>query len=300
MSTAQSLIDDVRARVVEASEDFFTDAQILRWLNQGYRNFCLNTYILEKTVGFYVSRPINEFTLPDDCLAVQQVRWKDTDKVYWRDQEEFDRRVGKNRESTDIPEIYTIYPGTTKLKIYPHPSVGSFTTTLDGAVASTSDVSIPVTIPIFIDGVEVTPTPPFKVRVGTEQMHVYSYEADTGLMILGDSGTISGRGDAFTTAATHLTLAPVLELPLWVSYTYCPPAMTTGGSAIDCRLPVWYDEAIICYATAIAFRAKDKYETADRNMKVYKDLMEKAMGEVVKQQRDRLPCIKDEDFSELL
>lgn len=283
MSTAQSLIDDVRARIVEENADFFaTDTPILRWLNQGYKHFCLNTYMLEKTKGFAMVANQYEYTLPTDCLATQKLRWLDQYDIDWRDQEEFSRIAGFLDNTSDRPRWYTLHPSTTKFRLYYIPNTTSAATTLNGAITA-ADTSIVLT------DASSFPTRG-RILIGTEQILYFNKTSNTLSQCV--------RGDGFTTAAIGANLAAVTHLPLTMAYAYVPPAMTTGGSAVDCRLPDWYDEAIINYAAAICFRAKDKYETADRCQKVYRDLMEKAMGEVVKSQRDRLPCIKDESYVE--
>ena len=69
--------------------------------------------------------------------------------------------------------------------------------------------------------------------------------------------------------------------------------MVEGGQ--DSLLPVEYDEAIIAYATAICFRAKDKYEVASQYNKTYKEILDMAIEEQVSIQRDRLPVIKEDE-----
>lgn len=279
MSTAQSLVDDVRARIVEENADFFaSDTPILRWLNQGYKNFCLKTYILEKTKAFAMTANQFEYALPADCLATQKLRWIDNYDVLWRDMEEFSRFAGFSDQTSDRPYIYKLHPWTATFRLFPIPSVTSATTTLNGAINAS------VTTIILTDASSFPERG--RALIGTEQIRWYAKSGNSLVQVV--------RGDGYTTAASALTLATITYLPLEMQYAYMPPPMTTGGSAVDCRLPDWYDEAIINYAAAICFRAKDKYETADRCQKIYKDIMEQAMAETVKQNRDRMPCIKDD------
>jgi hypothetical protein len=79
-------------------------------------------------------------------------------------------------------------------------------------------------------------------------------------------------------------------------FSFIPAAMVV--SSVDSQLPVEYDEAIISYATAIAFRAKDKYEIASQYRSSYKEILDDAIAATVQQQRDRLPCIKDDDWGD--
>lgn len=286
MSTAQSLIDDVRARIVEANADFFTDdVPILRWLNQGYKNFCLKTFMLEKTIGSVLTANQYDYALPTDVLAMQKVRWHDQYDVVWRDQEEFARIAGWLDNVSDRPRWYTMHPSSapfSHIRFYYIPNTTAPATTLNGNITSSAT------------SITLTDSSQFpsrgRVLIGTEQILYFSNVAN----VLGQCV----RGDGFTTAASALSAAAVTYLPITMQYAYVPPDMTTGGSAVDCRLPSWYDEAIINYAAAVCFRAKDKYETASQCTKIYRELMDQGMQEVVKSQRDRLPCIKDESVIE--
>lgn len=282
MSTAQSLIDDVRARIVEANADFFeADTPLLRWLNQGYRNFCLRTGCLEKVKGFAMTANQFEYTLPTDLLDIIMLRWNDQYFVRQRDMEEFSRIAAFSDSTSDRPTIYRIFPNQSKFRVYPIPNTTSATTTLNGAVVSTSAASITLT------STSSFPTRG-RVLIDSEQILYYNKSSTQLLQCV--------RGDGGTTAATHLDAATVTHLPLTMHYSYIPPAMVV--SSVDCELPVEYDEAIIAYATAIAFRAKDKYEVASQYQKTYKEILDTAIEATAQQQRDRLPCIKDDDWGD--
>jgi hypothetical protein len=287
MSTAQSLIDDVRARIVEANADFFTDdVPILRWLNQGYKNFCLKTFMLEKTAGLILTANQYEYNLPTDCIAMQKIRWHDQYDVVWRDQEEFARIAGFLDNLSDRPRWYTLHPGSApngKIRFYYIPNTTAPASALAvGINASATSMTL--------DDASLFPSRG-RILIASEQI---LYFAKSGNVL-----SQCVRGDGFTTAQSYNSHSgDVTYYPMTLQYSYMPPEMTTGGSAIDCRLPSWYDEAIINYAAAVCFRAKDKYETADRCTKIYRDLMDQGMQEVVKSQRDRLPCIKDESVIE--
>lgn len=280
MSTAQSLIDDVRARIVEASADFFADdVSILRWLNQGYRNFANKTSCFEKIVGYAVVANQYEYTLPSDNASVQQFTWKDQYFVRERDLEEYQRLAGFSDQTSDRPQIWTQYPVQSKFRVYPIPSTASYATTVNGSHSSS------------VTTITVSSTTGFPTRgiilIGTEQIRYFATTATTFLQCL--------RGDGETTAASHTTADVVTELPLVLRYIYIPPAMVV--SSVDCRLPVEYEEAVIAYASALCFRAKDKYETAGYCEKKYKEIVDMATENIAERQRDRMPCIKDDgDF----
>ena len=279
MSTAQSLIDDVRARIVEANADFFSDdVSILRWLNQGYRNFVLQSECLDKVKGFAIVANQYEYSTPADCLDIQQIRWKDQYFVRQRDLEEFARISGFNDSTSDRPRYYTMFPAQSKIRLYEIPNTTSVTTTVNGSHnSSTTTITVASAASFPSRG---------RILIGTEQILYYAKTATTFLQCV--------RGDGETTAASHTTADVVTDLPMTMMYAYSPVAMTTGGSAIDCQLPAEYDEAIIAYATAICFRVKDKYEIASQYNKTYKEILDVAIAATAEQQRDRKPCIKDD------
>lgn len=279
MSTAQSLIDDVRARIVEANADFFADdVSILRWLNQGYRNFSNRTGCLEKVTGYTIVANQYEYSLPSDNCAVQQITWKDQYFVRERDLEEYQRLAGFSDQTSDRPRIWSQYPVQSKFRVYPIPSTASYTTTVNGAQTS-------ATTSILVADTTNFPTRG-RILIGTEQIQYFAKDSTHFLQCI--------RGDGETTAAALSNGGTVTELPMLMRYIYIPPAMTTGGSAVDCRLPVEYEEAVILYATALCFRAKDKYETAGYCEKKYKEILEMATSDILERQRDRLPAIKEE------
>jgi hypothetical protein len=278
MSTAQSLIDDVRARIVEANADFFgDDVSILRWLNQGYKNFSTKTEWFEKVRSFPVTINQTEYTIPGDAIGIQLIRWLDHYNVVWRDLDEFTRFAGFSDQTSDRPYIYRLHPWDSKFRIFPIPNTTSLTTTVSGAHSnSVTTITVASTTNFPVRG---------RIAIGNEQIQYFSTDATHFLQCV--------RGDGFTTATTYAGGETVTQTQMDVHYSYIPPDMTTGGSAIDSRLPAQFDEAIISYATAICFRAKDKYEIASQYTKNYNELVDLAKSDVAQKQRDRLPCIKD-------
>lgn len=277
MSTAQSLIDDVRARIVEANADFFsTDTDILRWLNYGYRNFVLKVGCLEKVKGYAMVANKYEYDLPSDLLDIVLMRWKDQYFVRWRDMEEFSRIAAYSDATSDRPTIYRIFPNQSTFRIYPIPNAASASTTLNGAInASVTSITLTSSTSFPARG---------RILIGSEQIAYYANASNVLTCIRGDGGT---------TAASHSNGDPVTELPLTMHYSYIPPAMVV--STVDCQLPVQYEEAVIAYATAACFRAKDKYEVASQYKALYKEILDEAIATTRRQQRDRLPAIKDAD-----
>jgi len=280
MSTAQSLIDDVRSRIVEANADFFSDdTALLRWLNQGYRNFCAKTEYLEKIKAYRMIANQYEYDVPSDMQSIREIRWKDQWDVDGRDVGDFNRYVGMSDQLSDRPLHYKLFPSTTKIRLYPIPNAASASTTMnDAAGINTTDTSV------ILTDASTFPSRG-RVLIESEQILYYAKSGNTLSQLV--------RGDGGTTAASHADTTAVYYAPLEVSYSFMPIAMTTGGSAVDCQLPIEYDEALISYACAIAFRSKDKYEIAGHYRDAYKQFLEMGDKAVAERQRDFYPHINE-------
>lgn len=279
MATAQALIDDVRSRIVEATASYFTDAEILRWLNQGYKNFISKTEWCERVTAFQMVANQFEYSLASDVIKVVDVRWQDKDKVWFRDLEEFGNSVGlANASTSSKPFIYRLYPWDGKIRIYPRPSAASTATTLNGAINS-SDTTITVA--------STSGFPSFgRIKIESEQILYYGTTSTTF------TGCV--RGDGTTTAASHSDTTAVTHAPLEVYNVYMPADLATSP-AVGTVTSAVYDEAIINYACHVAMLKREKYDNAQLFRKLYDDIVSVAVGERRKMQLDRQFAIKDED-----
>ncbi len=285
MSTAQALIDDVRARLIEANAGFFSDdVSLLRWLNQGYKNFIAKTEFLEKVTAYKMVANQTEYAVPSDMQSIVDMRWKDEWTVDWRDLEEWNRRVGTGAGTGDRPEVWRLFPSTSKFRVYPIPNAASTSSAMnDTGGINSSDTSVIVT-----SGTNF-PTRG-RILIDSEQIMYYAKSGNTLSQLV--------RGDGGTTAAAHSDTTVVYHAPLEVYHSYMPPLMVV--STVDCQLPAEYDEGLIAYALSIAFRAKDKYETSGAYFKIYKEFLDMGMDAVAQRQKQRLPCIKDEQSGETM
>lgn len=75
--TGQEVIDNVRSELLEASAAFWTDAELLRWLNDGERDFVNKVRGIDKvsTVSTVAGR--NRYPLPASFLASKAVFYND-------------------------------------------------------------------------------------------------------------------------------------------------------------------------------------------------------------------------------
>lgn len=285
MATAQALVDDVRSRVVEASADFFTDAEILRWLNQGYKRFISLTEWAERCVAYRMIANQFQYALGSDTIKVSDVRWQDKYKVWMKDQEEFHHIAGAAAGTTSSrPYMYKLFPWDGYIRIHPKPSASSASTTLNGAVSSTSATTITV--------VSTSSFPSYgRIIIDSEQI-LYTGTTST---------TFTGcvRGDGTTTAATHTDTTAVYAAPLEVYQVYQPADLAIG--TVGTVTSPTYDEAIINYACHVAMLKREKYDTAQLFRKLFDDIVSTAVAERRKMQLDRLFAIKDEDnFGDML
>lgn len=77
--TAQEIIDQVRAALVEPVAGFWSDTELLGWINRAELDFNNRTRILEsKAVTGTISGQI-EYPLPSNCLSVRLVLFNDAD-----------------------------------------------------------------------------------------------------------------------------------------------------------------------------------------------------------------------------
>lgn len=280
MATLAALTSDVRSRIVEPTADYFSDAEIAVWLNQGYKNFIAETLWTEKTVAISPVADQFEYVLPSDYIFTNLVMWDDRWPIHDRDIEEFRRYVSTaNMTKSTRPYIYRLWPWDGKFRVYPIPNQ-AITTTVNGAHNSSVTTITVVDTSLF-------PTHG-RVIIGTEQI-LYTGKTATTL-----TGLV--RGDMFTTAASHTTADVVYFGRMELYISYMPPDMT---STIDSRVGVMFDEALIAYATAIAMTKRDKYSQASYYQKIYAGLTKKASELKAQRDRDRLFAIKD-DYPEYM
>jgi hypothetical protein len=280
-SSLSTLRTDVRSRIIEPSADFFADSELNTWINDGYRNLVLKSEWCEKIQALVTVAGQFEYSLPSDVFHVNQVMWDDRWPVSPRDIEDFRRYVSTANTTQSIrPFVYRIFPWDGKIRLYPIPNT-SISTTLNGALSS-SATTIPVT-----DASGFMPIG--RIIIGSEQI---LYEG-----VSGNSLTNCIRGDGFTTAASHNNLDPVSVGRCEIYYSYVPPDLASDSDTT--RLTIMMDEALVCYATSVAFTKRDKYSQAAFYMKRYDDFVAQARSMKDQRDRDRLYAIKD-DYPEWL
>lgn len=285
MATTANMITDVRSKIVEPTASYFSDAEIVRWLNQGYRRFLSQTEWNERVTAQNVIANQFQYDLGTDVIKVQDVRWTDQYKIWFRDLEEFGRYVGQSAAQTGPrPYLYRLMPGGNNIfRIYPKPSAASASTTCTDCVASSSATTINV--------VDTTNFPSYgRLRVGsgisgTEQILYYAKTAT--------SFTQCVRGDGVTTAGNISFGTTIYHAPLEVYNVYQPTDLVSGTS--DPTIPDMYCEALINYACYAAMLKRERYDEAQMFLGLYDKIAKTAIEERRRVQLDRLHVIKDED-----
>lgn len=77
--TAGDLISDVRSAVAEPNEGYYTNAEILRWLNLGCLEFAARTRLLTTSAITGSILGQSRYNLPDDYLRMEKVFYNGTE-----------------------------------------------------------------------------------------------------------------------------------------------------------------------------------------------------------------------------
>lgn len=279
MATAWSTLrTDIRNRLVESTADFYTNAELLTWANYGYRRFIERTEWCEKIKAYPMVANQFLYTLPTDIIKITMLRWQDKFPVKGKDLEEFTHYTGAASTSPGArPLVYQHFPWDTKIRLYPVPNASSASTTVDGA-HNDSVTTIAVASASSFPSVG-------RVIIGTEQILYYAKSGNNLQQCV--------RGDGFTTAASYSGGETVTYAPLELYHTYLPPDLS--GDSDTPRIATTYEEAIVLFTVATALQKKERFKDARDYFDAFEQMINKALAEREKMQRDRQFAIKDED-----
>lgn len=250
---------EVRSRLIEASAKFFTDAEVKRWLNIGYKDALRRTRWTERQTVVAAVANQYEYNVPSTTSMIKMVRFQDKYKVVPKSYEEFLTIIGADKDSkSTIPEIYTLYPWDKKIRVHPIPSTASPSTAInDGAGISASVTTITV------DSTSTFPTHG-RVLIDSEQILYYAKTATTLTQCV--------RGDGRSTAATHADNATVTVGEIAIYNTYMAADLSAGADTPE--LPEEYHEALIYYATNIGLYKREKYKESREALERYIELVD--------------------------
>ncbi len=276
MATIANLRADVRSRIVEPTSSYFSDTEIDRWINQGYKAFNAETQWAEKIVCQVPVAAKYEYDLPAETIHINMVMWKDQYKVRERDLEEFRRYVASaNTTTQERPRVYRMWGD--RVRLYPIPNSAVTTTINDVAGITSSATTITVTS---------TSNFPTTGRLIIENEQIL-YTGKTATTFTGCL-----RGDEYTTAATHANATTVSFGSIQLYISYMPPDIATG---VDSRTGPLFDEALIAYAASVALQKRMLYEEAREQKNTFRELVARAVDIAEKRDADRLFAIKEDD-----
>lgn len=278
--TTANIVTDVRSKIVEPTASYFADSELVTWINQGYRRFLSQTEWTERCTAIRMIANQFQYNLGTDIVKVQDVRYTDQYKVWFRDLEEFGRYIGQSGANTGPrPYMYRLMPGGSNIiRIYPKPTNDAYTTTITDCSFNSSGTTVNV--------VSTTSFPSYgRLLVDSEQILYYAKTATSFTQLV--------RGDGGTTAASHSLGATMYHAALEVYNVYQPPDLASGSS--DPIIPDMYCEALVNYACHAAMLKRERYDDAQLFLSLFDKLMKTAIEERRRVQLDRLHAIKDED-----
>ena len=273
----------VRSRLREPAAQFFTDAEIKRWVNFGYKDFIVKSGMwTHKRRAFAMVANQAEYSLPTDYISVDNMKWRDREKIDPADEDEFTEFIGFGNQATSTrPLIALFYPWDTKFRPYPKPSAASAATAInDGAGINTTVTSVTVD--------STTDFPDSGVLImESEQIRYYAKTATTFTQLV--------RGDGFTTAATHADDIVVDYGEIELFYRYDPPDMSADSDLA--RVATIFHEALVLYATRIGLQKQKRNDEALDYKAEYLSKIKEAKMVVMSKWMDRGHAIKaEEDF----
>lgn len=132
MSKTQSaLITAVRERLNEPTANHYTDPELRRWINDGAKDLCRRTEILQTRREIPVESGTREYTLPDDVIRVYRATYTpdgSNQSVYPLEYRDFNNMDAvwwtQQAVTSSTPHLFTMwgYPPALKLILYPIPS----------------------------------------------------------------------------------------------------------------------------------------------------------------------------------
>jgi len=119
-----TLISDVRSRLDEDTEGYWTDTMITRWLNEGNRDVAYRMENLEATETSNIVANQHNYSLPSDYLKIKRVT-ADSHPLSYIDFPRLNAYESKGTASTATtgnPEVYYLW--NDEINLYPTPSAG--------------------------------------------------------------------------------------------------------------------------------------------------------------------------------
>lgn len=272
MTAFSTLKTELLQRVNDASGRTLTTAIAGRFINNALEDWTNTVEDLWRPYGWYVTAKQVRYTLPSDWVKPKTFMWYQNGSGYeipYMSPKEFQRKGYMTYNSTSsTPEAVTIIDNDLWLSHAPGSS--SNTTTLNGAISSTSATTIAVT-----DGTKFHANAGWAL-VDTEQiMHQNVSTNDL---------TLCKRGQGGTTAATHLTLATIYRLDLVATYFYVPVALSASTDVPG--IAQRWQKALLYKAIGDSLKLLGRSEEGAAELELYEQKKVEAKREMRKLQRD--------------
>lgn len=130
--TLGQLVTEVRDHVDEATQTYWTDIQLRKWINEGLRD--LNRYCetLQKNATITVTTGVQDYSAPTDVIRVSRCEWQPTGQnqkypLEYRDLNSMDNAWGISQAVTQgYPLVFTLigFPPQLTIRLWPIPSTG--------------------------------------------------------------------------------------------------------------------------------------------------------------------------------
>lgn len=272
MTAFSALKTEVMQRVNDPGGNTITTAIAGRAINNALEDWTNTVEPLWRPYGWYVTAKQARYTLPSDWVKPKTLMWYQNNsnkEIGYLSPKEFQRKGYLSYNSTTSnPEAFTIIDGD--LWLGPAPGTSGNTSTLNGAVSSTSATTIAVT-----DGTQFHTNLGWALVDSEQIMHQGISTNDL---------TLCKRGQGGTTAATHLTAATIYRLDLVANYFYVPVALsaTTDVPAIEQR----WQKALLYKALSECYALLGRNEEATQHLQVYDQKKTEAKREVRRLQRE--------------
>lgn len=239
------------------------DTYLTQEVNDAQRDFTreLNLPYLETKGSAAIVQYQYIYDLNNDFDTIQGVTYRQKHKLIPINYEQF--LMLKQGTSFGIPRYYLVHEG--KLKIHPNPNVAAPTTTLDGAIASTTAATI-----------TLADTSDLAQRgrgIIEDEVVDWQYVDSANEQI-----EICTRGVEGTTAATHDTANTFTYREL--EYTYWKTLADLSGTNTP-EIPARYHDALIIRPSASFLRDHaEELGKADRLMVEYRDIKNQAKADL--------------------
>lgn len=272
MTAFSSLKTELLQRVNDPGGVTITSAIAGRFINNALEDWSNTVEDNWRAYGWYVTAKQFRYALPADWMKPKTMMWYQSGSdlpIPYQTPDEFQRKgFMAYRGGSSRPSAWTIIDN--ELWLGPAPGTSSNTSTLNGAISSASATTITVT-----DGTQFH-TNGGMALVDSEQI------AHQGIST--NDLTLCKRGQAGTTATTHLTGATIYRLDLICTYYYVPVALSSSNDAPG--IAQRWQKALLYKAIGDSLNLLGRENEAAAQLQMYEAKKLEAKREVRKLQRN--------------